>query len=108
MPLRDSWAAGGPEAGPRPRAKPRRAQGAEGAEGGRRPPEPLSAEELEQLERLRPEMLPVIDDVLAAHPTEVESYRNGKTGLLGFLIAQVMKQVGQGAARPTPSWSVCC
>ncbi len=65
-------------------------------------PEPLSAEELEQIERMRPEILPVIENVLAAHPAQVESYRNGKTGLLGFLIAQVIKQVTAGGGKANP------
>ncbi|HEX4960725.1 MAG TPA: hypothetical protein VF173_07785 [Thermoanaerobaculia bacterium] len=62
----------------------------------------MSAEELELLEQLRPEVLPIVDGVLAAHPAEVEKYRNGKTGLLGFLIAQVMKQVAQGGGKASP------
>ena len=41
-------------------------------------PDPLSAEELEQLEQMRPALLPIIQGVLAAHPSQVESYRNGK------------------------------
>ncbi|HTG34913.1 MAG TPA: hypothetical protein VLB76_18485 [Thermoanaerobaculia bacterium] len=57
---------------------------------------------MEQLERMRPEILPVIENVLAAHPTQVESYRNGKTGLLGFLIAQVIKQVAAGGGKTNP------
>ena len=52
---------------------------------------------------MRPEILPIIENVLAAHPAQVESYRKGKTGLLGFLIAQVIKQVARAGARPTPS-----
>ncbi|HSS49445.1 MAG TPA: hypothetical protein VLX28_10895 [Thermoanaerobaculia bacterium] len=40
--------------------------------------------------------------MLAAHPSQVESYRKGKTGLLGFLIAQVMKQVATGGGKPNP------
>jgi Asp-tRNA(Asn)/Glu-tRNA(Gln) amidotransferase B subunit len=43
-----------------------------------------------------PERQPIIQSVLAAHPTEVERYRSGKTGILGFLVAQVMKQAGMG------------
>ena len=33
---------------------------------------------------------------------EVERYRNGKTGLLGFLVAQVMKQVAQSGGQANP------
>jgi Asp-tRNA(Asn)/Glu-tRNA(Gln) amidotransferase B subunit len=65
-------------------------------------PEPLSAEEQELLDRLRPEMLPVVEGVLAAHPAEVGRYRGGQTGILGFLIAQVMKQGAPGGGRPNP------
>ncbi|HVT60743.1 MAG TPA: hypothetical protein VHR45_20395 [Thermoanaerobaculia bacterium] len=51
---------------------------------------------------MRSWLLPIIQGVLAAHPTEVERYRNGKTGLLGFLVAQVMKQVAQGGGKANP------
>jgi aspartyl-tRNA(Asn)/glutamyl-tRNA(Gln) amidotransferase subunit B len=40
-----------------------------------------------------------IDEVLAAHPKELEQYRNGKTKMLGFFVGQVMKQTG-GRADP--------
>jgi aspartyl-tRNA(Asn)/glutamyl-tRNA(Gln) amidotransferase subunit B len=40
---------------------------------------------------------PVIDRVLAANPGQVEQYRGGKDGLLGFFVGQVMKETG-GAA----------
>jgi aspartyl-tRNA(Asn)/glutamyl-tRNA(Gln) amidotransferase subunit B len=40
-----------------------------------------------------------IDEVLAAHPREVERYRSGETKLLGFLTGQVMKR-SQGKADP--------
>ena len=42
---------------------------------------------------------PVIDAVLAANSGQVEAYRNGKEGLLGFFVGQVMKETG-GAANP--------
>jgi len=42
---------------------------------------------------------PLIDRVIAAHPQQVESYRAGKEGLLGFLVGQVMKE-SQGRANP--------
>ena len=35
---------------------------------------------------------PVVDQVLAANPGQVESYRAGKEGLLGFFVGQVMKE----------------
>jgi glutaminyl-tRNA synthetase len=58
----------------------------------------LSDDEDALLEQLRPGLLPVVQDVLAAYPSQVEQYRTGKTGLLGFLVGQVMKQVGQQAS----------
>jgi aspartyl-tRNA(Asn)/glutamyl-tRNA(Gln) amidotransferase subunit B len=42
---------------------------------------------------------PVVDRVLAAHPQQVDAYRGGKEGLLGFLVGQVMKDTG-GTANP--------
>jgi len=43
------------------------------------------------------ELDPVIDRILAAHPGQVEAYRGGKDGLLGFFVGQVMKET-QGKA----------
>ncbi|MEZ5099753.1 MAG: Asp-tRNA(Asn)/Glu-tRNA(Gln) amidotransferase subunit GatB [Thermoleophilia bacterium] len=40
------------------------------------------------------ELGPVVDAVIAAHPKEVETFRSGKEGLLGFFVGQVMKQTG--------------
>ena len=40
---------------------------------------------------------PVVDAILAAHPAQVEQYRGGKNGLLGFFVGQVMKET-KGAA----------
>ena len=40
------------------------------------------------------ELEPIIDHVLAEYPTQVEAYRSGKEGLLGFFIGQVMKETG--------------
>ncbi|MEP6813112.1 MAG: Asp-tRNA(Asn)/Glu-tRNA(Gln) amidotransferase subunit GatB, partial [Actinomycetota bacterium] len=42
---------------------------------------------------------PAIDAVLAANPEQVETYRGGKEGVLGFLVGQVMKETG-GKADP--------
>ncbi|HEX6903950.1 MAG TPA: hypothetical protein VF789_29840 [Thermoanaerobaculia bacterium] len=47
-------------------------------------------------------MEPIVDDVLAAHPTEAERYRQGETGKLGFLIGQVVKRVSAGGGKPNP------
>jgi aspartyl-tRNA(Asn)/glutamyl-tRNA(Gln) amidotransferase subunit B len=40
-----------------------------------------------------------IDAAIAAHPKELEQFRNGKTKMLGFFVGQVMKQTG-GRADP--------
>jgi aspartyl-tRNA(Asn)/glutamyl-tRNA(Gln) amidotransferase subunit B len=42
-------------------------------------------------------LAPVIDSVIAAHPEQVETYRGGKEGVLGFLVGQVMRET-QGKA----------
>jgi aspartyl-tRNA(Asn)/glutamyl-tRNA(Gln) amidotransferase subunit B len=42
---------------------------------------------------------PVIDEILAANQAQVEAYRGGKDGLLGFFVGQVMKAMG-GKANP--------
>jgi aspartyl-tRNA(Asn)/glutamyl-tRNA(Gln) amidotransferase subunit B len=42
---------------------------------------------------------PLIDQILAANPQQVESYRAGKEGLLGFFVGQVMKET-EGRANP--------
>jgi glutaminyl-tRNA synthetase len=99
--LRDSWAAetqkqasaAAPAPRPAPELKAPKTQEAKA-------PEPLSAEERELLERLRPGLGPVVERVLAAHPNEVERYRKGQTGILGFLLAQVMKQ--SAGEKPNP------
>jgi aspartyl-tRNA(Asn)/glutamyl-tRNA(Gln) amidotransferase subunit B len=40
-----------------------------------------------------------VDEVIAAHPAEVERYRGGESRLLGFLTGQVMKR-SQGQDDP--------
>jgi aspartyl-tRNA(Asn)/glutamyl-tRNA(Gln) amidotransferase subunit B len=42
---------------------------------------------------------PLVDQVLAANPGQVEAYRSGKEGLLGFFVGQVMKET-EGRANP--------
>ena len=42
-------------------------------------------------------LAPVIDAVIAANPQQVETYRGGKEGVLGFLVGQVMRET-QGKA----------
>jgi aspartyl-tRNA(Asn)/glutamyl-tRNA(Gln) amidotransferase subunit B len=41
----------------------------------------------------------LIDEIIAAHPGELEKYRSGKTNLKGFFVGQVMKKSG-GKADP--------
>ena len=45
------------------------------------------------------ELEPLVDRILAANPGQVETYRSGKEGLLGFFVGQVMKET-QGKADP--------
>jgi aspartyl-tRNA(Asn)/glutamyl-tRNA(Gln) amidotransferase subunit B len=45
------------------------------------------------------ELEPLVEQVLAANPSEVESYRGGKEGLLGFFVGQVMRET-KGKADP--------
>ena len=49
---------------------------------------------------------PLVDQVLAANPGQVESYRAGKQGLLGFFVGQVMKETRAGRTRS--SSTSCC
>ena len=41
----------------------------------------------------------LVDQVLAANPQQVEDFRGGKQGLLGFFVGQVMKET-EGRASP--------
>lgn len=101
VPLRDSWAAEAqkqaPAAAPAPPkpAEPRKEKAPEA-----KAPEPLSPEEQALLEQIGPTLLPVVEEVLAAQPNEVERYRKGQTGVLGFLLAQVMKR--SAGEKPNP------
>jgi aspartyl-tRNA(Asn)/glutamyl-tRNA(Gln) amidotransferase subunit B len=45
------------------------------------------------------ELEPLVDKILAANQSQVESYRGGKEGLLGFFVGQVMRET-QGKADP--------
>ena len=42
---------------------------------------------------------PIVDEVIAANPRQVEQYQGGKTKLLGFFVGQIMK-LTQGKANP--------
>ena len=41
----------------------------------------------------------IVDEVIAASPKQVEQYKSGKTGVIGYLVGQVMK-VSKGQANP--------
>ncbi|MBA2424448.1 MAG: hypothetical protein H0V58_03715, partial [Actinobacteria bacterium] len=45
------------------------------------------------------ELEPIVARVLEASPGQIEAYRNGKEGLLGFFVGQVLKET-QGKANP--------
>lgn len=45
------------------------------------------------------ELQAVIDAVIADNPAQVEQYRGGKTGVIGFFVGQVMRRTG-GQANP--------
>jgi aspartyl-tRNA(Asn)/glutamyl-tRNA(Gln) amidotransferase subunit B len=42
----------------------------------------------------------IIDEVISANPAQVEQYKSGKVGLLGFFVGNVMKKTG-GTANPS-------
>ncbi len=104
VPLRDSWAAESGQEAKRPvapsPAEPRASKAAKEPEP--KSPPALTGEEEAELERLRPLLQPILDAVLAAHPAEVERYRGGKTGLLGFLVAQAMKRAAETGVTASP------
>jgi len=64
-----------------------------------KPPEKIVEEKglVQMTDRSAIEM--VVEKVLAAHPDEIEAYRNGKTKLLGFFVGQIMKET-RGKANP--------
>ena len=41
----------------------------------------------------------IVDEVIASNPAQVEQYKSGKVGLLGFFVGNVMKKTG-GTANP--------
>jgi aspartyl-tRNA(Asn)/glutamyl-tRNA(Gln) amidotransferase subunit B len=45
------------------------------------------------------ELEPIVDRLIAENPKQVETYRGGKQGILGFFVGQVMKET-QGKADP--------
>ncbi len=58
----------------------------------------VAREGLEQISD-RDELSSIIERILESHPAQVEAYRAGKTGLLGFFVGQVMRQT-RGQADP--------
>ena len=44
-------------------------------------------------------LLPIIDELIAAHPEHAQGYREGKTKLLGFFVGQTVQRT-QGRANP--------
>ena len=36
----------------------------------------------------------IVDDVITENPSQVAEYKNGKVGLLGFFVGQIMKKSG--------------
>ena len=44
-------------------------------------------------------LAPVVEQVLASNPAEVERYRNGEQKLFGFFVGQAMRATG-GTADP--------
>jgi glutaminyl-tRNA synthetase len=71
---------------------------AEMARSGAAPSDIVASRGLEQVSDPG-ELEAVVDRVLAANPGKVQELRDGKTGLLGFFIGQVMKET-RGAANP--------
>ena len=102
VPLRDSWALEVQKRSPATAATEKPPAPKPPKETEAKVPDPLSAEEQDLLAQLRPVVQPMIEGVLAAHPTEAERYRSGKTGILGFLVAQVMKRVAEGGGKANP------
>ena len=41
----------------------------------------------------------LVEKVVAANPSQVEAYKNGKTNLMGFFVGQIMKET-KGRANP--------
>ena len=102
VPLRDSWA---PES-KKPAAPPTKPPEPKAPKAQKEPepkaPPALTDDDRVELERLRPLLQPVVEAVLAAHPAEVDRYRGGKAGLLGFLVAQATKRAAEAGVAASP------
>ena len=67
-------------------------------ESGRSAQEIVEAEGLKQISD-EDALQKLVDEVIAGNPKQVETYRKGKTGVLGFFVGQVMKAT-RGQANP--------
>ena len=67
-------------------------------ETGEDPQSIISQEGLKQISD-EDQLQSIVDRVLGSNPKQVEAYRSGKTGLLGFFMGQVMKET-RGQANP--------
>lgn len=68
------------------------------AETGKSPGEIVKQKGLTQVSD-QSSIEPLIDQIIAAHPDEVEKYKGGNRKLMGFFVGQVMKETG-GKANP--------
>jgi aspartyl-tRNA(Asn)/glutamyl-tRNA(Gln) amidotransferase subunit B len=68
------------------------------AEEGKAPEEVIAQRGLSQISD-EGALGKIITEILAAHPQQVEQYRQGKTAVVGYLMGQVMKATG-GQANP--------
>ncbi len=67
-------------------------------DSGRAASEIIEAEGLKQISDTG-ELEKLIDEVIARNQKQVETYRGGKTGVLGFFVGQIMKAT-RGQANP--------
>ena len=68
------------------------------AKTGENPAEIVEAKGLVQISDPA-KILPIIDEVIAKNPDNVEKFKAGNTKLLGFFVGQVLKATG-GKANP--------
>ena len=68
------------------------------AESGEDPVQIVEAKGLRQISDPA-EILPIIDEVIAKNPDNVQKYKEGNTKLFGFFVGQVLKATG-GKANP--------
>ena len=71
---------------------------AEMVEGGDEPGDIVERKGLRQVSDTST-LAPIVDRLIADNQTKVSQYRDGKTGLLGFFVGQVMRESG-GTANP--------